>query len=36
VEVEDEFHTLAVVGIEGVGFGNVAEVGWGLEVVLVM
>jgi hypothetical protein len=36
VEVEDEFHTLVVVGIEGVGFGNVAEVGWGLEVVLVM
>jgi hypothetical protein len=36
VEVEDEFHTLVVVGIEGVGFENVAEVGWGLEVVLVM
>jgi hypothetical protein len=35
-EAEDEFHTLVVVGIEDVGFGNVAEVGVGVEVVLVI
>jgi hypothetical protein len=26
-KVVDEFHMMVVVGIEGVGFGNVAEVG---------
>jgi hypothetical protein len=35
-EAKDEFHMLAVVGIEGVVFGYTMEVGWVVGVVLVM